>query len=118
MRRIVFREYGGPEVLRVEHSPRPEPGEGELLIEVAAIGVTLPVVRLTHGNGARLPHVPGGEVAGRVVAIGSGVTGGRVGQRATRLAFSGGYAEFAVGAAGFPYPGPDEVGGAAAVGVV
>lgn len=43
MRRVRFREYGGPEVLEIEEAERPEPGEGELLVEVGAAGVTLPV---------------------------------------------------------------------------
>jgi|SRR5207248_8990238 len=117
MRRVVFSEYGGPEVLRVEDASRPEPGEGELVIEVAAIGLSLPVVRSTHG-GAQLPHVPGGEVVGRVVSIGSGVTGWRVGQRAAGLAFSGAYAEFAPVAASFLAPVPDDVDDASAVALV
>jgi NADPH:quinone reductase len=122
MRTVVFREYGGPEVLRVEDTPRPEPGGGELLVDVTVIGVTLPVVRLTRGDGAGggapLPHVPGGEVAGRVAAIGAGVTGWEVGQRVAGLAFTGAYAEFASVAARFLTPVPGEVGDAAAVALV
>lgn len=122
MRRVVFREYGGPEVLRVEEEPRPEPRDGELLVEVAAVGVTLPVVRLTHGDGAGsgvpLPHAPGGEIVGRVAAVGAGATGWQVGQRAAGLAFTGGYAEFASVPAGFLTPVPDEVDDAAAVALV
>jgi NADPH:quinone reductase-like Zn-dependent oxidoreductase len=113
MRTVRFREYGGPEVLRVEQVPRPEPGEGELLIEVDAVGVTLPVVRLTRGapdgTGVPLPHTPGGEVVGRVAAVGAGVTGWRVGQRAAGLAFSGAYAEYVAVSAAFMTAVPDEV---------
>lgn len=117
MRRIVFRRHGGPEVLELEQAPRPEPGEGELLIEVDAIGVSRPVVRLTRGN-SELPHVPGGEVVGRVAAIGAGVTGWRVGQRAAGLAFTGAYAEFVTVSAPFLAPVPDHVDDAAAVALV
>jgi NADPH:quinone reductase len=113
MRRVRFYEYGGPQVLRIEEAPRPEPGDGELLIEVEAAGVTLPVVRLTHGSPAGhpvpLPHAPGGEVTGRVAAIGAGVSGWRVGQRAAGLAFTGAYAEFAVLQAAMAAPVPRDV---------
>ncbi len=119
MRRVRFYEYGGPQVLRIEEAPRPEPGDGELLIEVEAAGVTLPVVRLTHGSRAGhpvpLPHAPGGEVAGRVAAIGAGVSGWRVGQRAAGLAFTGAYAELAVLQAAMAAPVPRDVADPTAV---
>ena len=118
MRRVCFREYGGPEVLTVEEAGRPEPGEGELLVEVGAVGVTLPVVRLTRGapgGGVPLPYAPGGEVAGRVVATGPGVSGWEVGQRVAGLAFTGAYAEFATVGASFAVAVPDRVDDATAV---
>lgn len=118
MRRIVFRRHGGPEVLEPEEAPTPAPGEGELLIEVDAIGVSLPIVRLSRGHGGELPQVPGGEVVGRVAAIGPNVTGWAVGQRAAGLAFTGAYAEYATVAAPFLAPVPDEVDDAAAVALV
>lgn len=119
MRQVCFREYGGPEVLRVEDVARPEPGEGELLVQVGAAGVTLPIVRLTRGSpdggGVPLPHAPGGEVAGRVVATGPGVAGWRAGQRVAGLAFTGAYAEFVTVPASFVFAVPDQVDDAAAV---
>ncbi|GAA5184427.1 zinc-binding dehydrogenase [Rugosimonospora acidiphila] len=121
MRAVRFDEYGGPEVLRVREVPVPEPGAGEVLIEVGAAGVTLPVVRLTRGGptgGVPLPHMPGGEVAGRVVAVGDGVTAWRPGQRVTGLAFTGGYAQFAVVGAGMLSAVPDGAADADAVALV
>lgn len=115
MRRVRFHEYGGPEVLEIEETSRPEPGEGELLVEVRAIGVTLPIVRLTRGGGVPLPHAPGGEVTGRVVATGPGVTGWTTGQRVAGLAFTGAYAEFATLPAASAFAVPDEVDDAAAL---
>jgi NADPH2:quinone reductase len=115
MRRVCFGEYGGPEVLRVEEVARPEPGPGELLVEVQAVGVTLPVVRLTRAGRVPLPHAPGGEIGGRVVAIGPGVTGRRTGERVAGLAFTGAYAEFAVVSSAMASTVPDGVGDAAAV---
>ena len=57
MRRVRFREYGGPEVLEIAEAELPEPGEGELLVEVGAAGVTLPAVRLTRGGDVPLPRL-------------------------------------------------------------
>lgn len=119
MRTVRFHQYGGPEMLRVERVPRPEPGAGELLIEVGVIGVTLPVIRLMRDipgdGGAPLPRTPGGEIAGRVAAIGPGVTGWRIGQRAAGPALAGAYAEFAAVPAPFMAPVPDEVDDLAAL---
>lgn len=115
MRRVRFREYGGPEVLEIEEAERPEPGEGELLVEVGAAGVTLPVVRLTRGGDVPLPHLPGGEVAGRVAATGPGVTGWTVGQRVAGPAFTGAYAEFATLPATSAFAVPDGADDAAAL---
>jgi NADPH:quinone reductase-like Zn-dependent oxidoreductase len=118
MRRVVFRRHGGPEVLELDQAARPEPAEGELLVEVDAIGVSLPVVRLSRSESAELPQVPGGEVVGRVAAIGPGVTGFALGQRVAGLAFTGAYAEFTRVAAAFLAPVPDGVDDAAAVSLV
>jgi NADPH:quinone reductase-like Zn-dependent oxidoreductase len=118
MRRVVFRRHGGPEVLELDQAARPEPAEGELLVEVDAIGVSLPVVRLSRSESAELPQVPGGEVVGRVAAIGPGVTGFALGQRVAGLAFAGAYAEFTRVAAPFLAPVPDGVDDAAAVSLV
>jgi NADPH2:quinone reductase len=113
MRVISFTTYGGPEVLRLDELQRPEPGAEELLVEVEAVGVTLPVIRLTRGNadgtGVPLPHVPGGDIAGRIAAVGRGTTGWQVGQRVAAIAFSGAYAEYAVVPAAFATPVPDDV---------
>jgi NADPH:quinone reductase-like Zn-dependent oxidoreductase len=118
MRRIVFRRHGGPEVLELDEAPRPAPAAGELLVEVAAIGVSLPIVRLSRSAGAELPQVPGGEVVGRVAAIGPGVAGFDLGQRVAGLAFTGAYAEFTCVATPFAAPVPDGVDDAAAVSLV
>jgi NADPH2:quinone reductase len=115
---IVFRRHGGPEVLELDRTARPEPAEGEVLVEVDAIGVSLPIVRLSRSESAELPHVPGGEVVGRVVATGSGATGFDLGQRVAGLAFTGAYAEFTRVAAPFLAPVPDGIDDAAAVSLV
>ena len=89
MRAVVARRYGTAEVLAVEEVPVPSPGRGEILVAVEASSLnaldwrlltgTPYLVRLT--NGLRRPRhpVPGADVAGRVVAVGAGVTRFRVG---------------------------------------
>lgn len=99
--------------LRVEDVQRPEPGAGEVLVEVAFAGVTLPVVKLSRGSAA--PHLPGGDVVGRVVSVGEGVSEQLLGRRVAGLAFSGAYAELAVINASFAFPVPDDVGDEAAL---
>ncbi|ATL31931.1 quinone oxidoreductase family protein [Streptomyces formicae] len=94
MRRVRYEHSGGPEVLFMEEAPVPEPGPGELLVRVEAVGVTLPVVRKVREP--RDPIVLGGEVAGAVVALGEGVTGYAPGDRVTGLVFGHGYADFAL----------------------
>ncbi|MFI1158766.1 zinc-binding alcohol dehydrogenase family protein [Streptomyces sioyaensis] len=100
MRRVRFHAYGGPEVLRVEDAEAPVPGPGELLVRTEAIGVTLPCVRRVRGDGNGggdpLPAMPGGEIAGVVVACGADVTGFAVGDRVTSLTLTGSYAELAL----------------------
>ncbi|MFD4906748.1 quinone oxidoreductase family protein [Kitasatospora purpeofusca] len=94
MLRIRHEVNGGPEVLFAEEVDRPEPGAGELLVRVEAVGVTLPTVRKLRGSSEPVPL--GGEVAGEVVALGAGVTDFGVGDRVTGLCFADAYAEFAV----------------------
>ena len=85
MRAIVVREYGGPDVLRLEDVARPEPGPGEVLVEVRAVTVNR-TRDLTIANGvpnvpAALPLVPGLDPAGKVAALGPGVTEFTAGDR-------------------------------------
>ncbi|QIK05678.1 zinc-binding dehydrogenase [Streptomyces sp. ID38640] len=101
MRRVRFHSYGGPDVLRVEETAEePVPGPGELLVRTEAIGVTLPCVRRVRGDGNGggdpLPSMPGGEIAGTVVALGPEVTGFALGDRVTSLTFTGSYTELAL----------------------
>lgn len=95
MRRIRYEDGGAPDGgLFLEEVPVPEPAAGELLVEVAAVGVTLPVVRKVRAGGPPIPL--GGEVAGEVAAVGEGVAGFAPGDRVTGLCFGHGYADFAL----------------------
>jgi len=110
MRAIDPAEPGGPEVLRPVERAVPRPAAGEVLIRVAAAGVNRPDVLQRKGGyppppGA--PSIPGLEVAGTVVAAGEGVDNVLVGQPVCALLAGGGYAEYAVVAAGQCLPVPD-----------
>lgn len=99
MRAVRYDRYGPPEVLEVREVPVPEPGEGEVLVRVAASGVNPKdaVVRggeFTVFSGRRFPKGTGFDLAGEVAALGPGVTGLAVGQRVWGLldGFDGGAA--------------------------
>ncbi|HMG48168.1 MAG TPA: NAD(P)H-quinone oxidoreductase [Allosphingosinicella sp.] len=109
MNAIDPAEPGGPEVLELVRRPVPRPGEGEVLIEVAAAGVNRPDVLQRRGlypppPGA--PSIPGLEVAGRIVALGENVPPEMAGQGVCALIAGGGYAEYAVAPAGQCLPVP------------
>ena len=99
MTAIAIRAPGGPEMLIPEQRPVPQPGEGEVLVKVAAAGVNRPDVMQRQGNypppkGAT--DIPGLEIAGEVVALGPGVTRWKVGDKLMALVVGGGYAEYCV----------------------
>ncbi|CAH0205229.1 Narbonolide/10-deoxymethynolide synthase PikA2, modules 3 and 4 [Microbacterium oxydans] len=86
-RRVVFRRFGGPEVLEIEHRPIPVPGTGEVLVRVAAAGVN-PVdwkifsgLPLHDAYERTLPSGNGYDFAGTIAARGDGVEGWRIGDR-------------------------------------
>lgn len=74
VRALVVTSHGGPEVLEVQQRPLPEPGPGEVVIEVAAAGVNfIDVYQRTGAYPLPTPFVLGGECAGRVGAVGAEV---------------------------------------------
>ncbi|MER5603018.1 zinc-binding dehydrogenase [Streptomyces sp. NPDC002265] len=98
MRAVEFQEYGGPEVLRVVEAEVPEPGPGQVTVDVAWAGVNFADLK-GRAEGYRvvsLPHRPGLEVSGRIRAVGEGVTALRVGQEVAGLVQGGGYADVVV----------------------
>ena len=99
MTAIEIREPGGPEVLVPAERPVPQPGDGEVLIKVAAAGVNRPDVLQRQGSYPPPPgasDLPGLEVAGEVVALGTGVSEPKVGDKVCALVTGGGYAEYCV----------------------
>ena len=110
MRAIDPEQPGGPEVLRIVDRPVPTPGEGEVLIRVAAAGINRPEVLQRMGAyppppGA--PSIPGLEVSGTIVATGAGVERDLIGQPVCALIAGGGYAEYAVAPYGQCLPVPE-----------
>ncbi|HYI98456.1 MAG TPA: zinc-binding dehydrogenase [Thermoleophilaceae bacterium] len=110
MRAVQIEEFGGPEVLRVAELPVPEPGAGELLIEVSRAGLNFGDTHqrrnqyiAKHG----LPVVLGGEVAGTVVR--SEVPDFVPGERVIALLRTGGYAEYTVAPAARTFRIPEGV---------
>ncbi len=96
---IAIRAPGGPDVLTAELRPVPKPGDGEILVKVAAAGVNRPDVMQRMGlypppPGA--PDIPGLEIAGEVVTCGTGVTRWNETDKVMALVAGGGYAEFCI----------------------
>ncbi|GAA1409719.1 zinc-binding dehydrogenase [Kitasatospora putterlickiae] len=116
MLRIRHEVDGGPGLLHAEDAAPPEAGAGELLVQVEAVGVTLPTVRRLRDSREPLPL--GGEIAGRVVATGPGVTSFAPGDRVTGLCFADAYAEFAVLPAAMASRVPDDATAVEAVALV
>ena len=120
MRAIVATAPGGPEVLELREVPDPVPGPGEVLLRVAATAVNRADLLQREG---RYPPPPGAsellglEAAGVVAALGAGVDGWAVGDRAMALLAGGGYAELVAAPAGQLMPVPEGMTLADAAGV-
>jgi NADPH:quinone reductase len=112
MRAIQMTEFGGPEVLTLTELPRPQPGEGEVLIKVTRAGLNFADTHTrtnSYVRKATLPLVPGGEVAG---------VREDTGERVVALTGDGGYAEYAVAPRELVYPIPDELDDEAALAIL
>jgi NADPH:quinone reductase-like Zn-dependent oxidoreductase len=75
MRAALFRAHGGPEVMEVAEVPAPEPGPGEVLLQVRAAALNHVDLWLRRGMPALrvpLPHVPGGDICGVIAGLGPG----------------------------------------------
>jgi putative PIG3 family NAD(P)H quinone oxidoreductase len=97
MTAVEIREPGPPQVLRAVERPVPQPGPGEVLIQVAAAGINRPDVLQRKGIYPPPPgitDIPGLEVAGEVVRLGEGVRESALGARLCALVAGGGYAQY------------------------
>ncbi len=109
MMAVEIAAPGGPEQLRIVRRPMPQPGEGEVLVRVAAAGVNRPDVMQRQGRyppPAGASDIPGLEIAGEVIALGANVSGVALGDKVTALLPGGGYADHAVAAAALCLPIP------------
>jgi NADPH:quinone reductase len=97
MKAIQISAIGGPEVLQLTELPIPEPGPGQVLIRIEAVGVNFIELYFRKGTyKATLPFVPGSEAAGTVEKLGPGVTGFEEGDAVASVSVVGSYAEYAL----------------------
>jgi NADPH2:quinone reductase len=112
MRAIQMTEFGGPEVLTLAELPKPQPGDGEVLIRVSRAGLNFADTHMrtnSYVRKATLPLVPGGEVAG---------VREDTGERVVALTGDGGYAEYAIAPQELVFAIPDELDDGAALAII
>src|SRR5260370_4465826 len=100
MKAILFREFGGPDVLKLEEVPTPKPAAGQVLVHIHATGVNPYDTYMRAGTYAikpPLPYTPGSDAAGLVEAVGDGVKRAKPGDRVyTAKTVTVAYAEYAL----------------------
>ncbi|MDA3624729.1 zinc-binding dehydrogenase [Saccharopolyspora sp. WRP15-2] len=120
MRTVRFHEFGPPEVLTVEETPVPRPGPGQVLIEAEAVSVGFAQTQMRRDIfpapmwNRELPSVLGGDVIGRIEAVGPDVRGMRPGDRVGAFTLYGAYADYVVVDADTVLPVPEGLDAAAA----
>ena len=113
MKAIRVREFGDPEVMKVEEVPDPKPGPGQVVVNIRAIG-TNPVETYIRSGiyhiKPPLPYTPGNDAAGIVESIGDGVNRVSVGESVyTAGSITGTYAEQALCDAARVHPLPEKI---------
>lgn len=111
MKAVLFHELGGPEVLKLEDAPKPEPKPGWVLIKVHAVGINFADTLFRQGQylmKPNLPDIPGLEAAGVVEAVGEGVTHVKPGMRVATIGVKT-YAEYCTASEAQVMPLPDHV---------
>lgn len=113
MKAIVMREFGGPDVLKIEDVPDPKPGAGQVVVRNYAIGVNPVDTYIRAGQYTTLPSLPatpGQDSAGEIEQVGEGVTEFKLGERAYIWGnISGSYAEKTLCEAWQAHPLPEHV---------
>jgi len=99
MKTIQFETYGDSSVLQLKQAEKPQPGEGEILIKIAATTVNPFDMKVRSGSMQKViplnfPWTPGSDAAGTVEAVGSGVSRLKVGDKVFAGSFGGTYAEY------------------------
>jgi len=112
MKAALCRQFGGPEVIEIADLPDPQPGPGEVVIDVGAVSLnffdTL-IIRNAYQYKPDFPFSPGAEIAGKVSAIGEGVAGVEPGARVMAYIRWNGCREKALAPASALVPLPDSV---------
>ena len=120
MKAALCRQFGGPEVIEIDTMPDPEPGEGEVVIDVGAASLnffdTL-LLRNKYQYTPEFPFSPGAEVSGKISALGPGVKGVEIGQRMMAYIRWNGAREKALAPANALVPVPDAVSDTVASGL-
>ncbi len=99
MKAVLCVEHGPPEKLVVQDVPLPEPGRGQVRLKVEAAGVNFPdtlIIQNLYQFKPSLPFSPGGEAAGVIDAVGEGIEGIAVGDRAVVMTGNGCFAEYVI----------------------
>ncbi len=114
MRAIHITKSGGPEVLKLQETPKPKPEKNQVLIKVKAAGINRSDIITrknvdTYGKGSAETLIPGLEVSGEITEIGSEVTDQIVGDKVCALIASGGYAEYVAVDSSHCLPVPEEI---------
>jgi NADPH:quinone reductase-like Zn-dependent oxidoreductase len=82
MKAVRIHEFGGPEVLRYEDVPDPQPRKDQVLIRIKACAMNHPDIWVRKGlPGVNLPHILGSDIAGEIVEVGEYIIGLKSGQR-------------------------------------
>jgi NADPH:quinone reductase-like Zn-dependent oxidoreductase len=123
MRALAGDSLDGPEVFSLRTLPMPQPGAGELLVEVEAVSfgyVDGLIARGLYQLKPVVPYVPGAEIVGRVVAVGPEVAAHAVGDRVAtwQLARGGGAADYALLDAGWTVAVPEGLDAAGVAGMM
>jgi NADPH2:quinone reductase len=123
MKAILVREFGGPEVLKLEEVPTLKPAAGQVLVRIHVVGVNPYDTYMRAGTYAikpPLPYTPGSDAAGVIEAVGDGVKKVKPGDRVyTAKTLTGAYAEYALALEEQVHPLPEKIsfGQGAGVGV-
>ena len=113
MRALVCKEFGTPDKLIIEDLPEPEPGEGQVKIEVRAAGINFPDLLMIAGQyqvKTPPPFVPGAEAAGVVAEVGDGVTRFKPGDEVIAMPLGGAFSEVCVADEVSTVPKPPNLG--------
>ena len=113
MKAILVREFGGPEVLKLEEIPTPKPASGQVLVRIHAAGVNPYDTYMRAGTYAikpPLPYTPGSAAAGVIEAIGNEVKKVKPGDRVyTAKTVTGAYAQYALALEGQVHSLPEKI---------